>query len=129
MKLNELYQYVKTGKLRTELILKYKYIHEIAIKRIEDGSSINDFLGIKDLVRLFLSEEPEENTDIFRIICGTVEREILQIMEAGKLWSLFNNCYYVCLIYRDDEGNLRSAKIDDVPGLYTEVIPNETGNK
>lgn len=116
MKLSELYQYIKTGKFRTDMILKYKHIRTIEILRLEDGS------GENSLIRLFFDEKAEiDKTDIFRVVCHAVEREILQSVENGKLWRFSNDFYLVDVFYWDDNRNLKSTQISEFAPIKTEV--------
>lgn len=105
MKLTELYQYIKSGRFSTDIMFNFKKIRSIEILRREDGS------GQKILMRLFFDEKAEiARTDIFRIVCHTVEKEILQSVENGKL-SRFSNFYCVDVFYWDKNHKLCSMQI------------------
>lgn len=106
MTLTELYQYIKSGRLRTDIMFNFKKIRIIEILRREDGS------GQKSLIRLFFDEKAEiERTDIFRIVCHAVEREILQSVENGKLSRFSNYFYCVDVFYWDENHKLCSMQI------------------
>lgn len=120
MKLKELYQYIKRGILRTDLIMVFqiKNIKEFAITRVEDGSEN------KEIIRLYLDEKAEiDKTDFLRIVCHTVEREILQAIENGISRRIFESLYYIDVTYRDNAGQIRTMSIVDVPGVIRDITP------
>lgn len=114
MKLKELYQYIKSGILRTDLIMvfKIKNIKEFVITRVEDGSEK------KEIIKLYFDDKDEiEKTDFLRIVSGTVEREILQSIENGISRRIFESFYYIDVTYRDNAGQIRTMSIIDAPGV------------
>lgn len=114
MKLKELYQYIKSGILRTDLIMvfKIKNIKEFSITRDEDGSEK------KEIIKLYFDDRAEiEKTDFLRIVCHSVEREILQAIENGISRRIFESFYYIDVTYRDYAGQIRTMSIIDVPGV------------
>lgn len=120
MKLKELYQYIKRGILRTDLtmVFKIKNIKEFVITRVEDGSEN------KEIIKFYFDEKAElEKTDFLRIVCHTVEREILQSIENGRSWRIFHSFYYIDVTYRDDAGQIRTMSIVDVPGVIRDIEP------
>lgn len=117
MKLTELYQFIKSGTLKTDLtlVLKIKNIKEFVITRVEDGSEN------KEIIRFYFDDRAElEKTDFLRIVCHNVEREILQAIENGNSWRIFQSLYYIDITFRDDTGQIRTASIIDVPGVIRE---------
>ena len=117
MKLTELYQFIKSGTLKTDLtlVLKIKNIKEFVITRVEDGSKN------KEIIRFYFDDRAElEKTDFLRIVCHNVEREILQAIENGSSWRIFRSLYYIDVTFRDDAGQIRTVSIIDVPGVIRE---------
>ena len=106
MKLTELYQYIKSGRFRTDIMFNFKKIRIIEIFRREKKKRK------KSLIRLFFDEKAEiERTDIFRIVCHAVEKEILQSVENGKLSRFSNDFYCVDVFYWDENHKLCSMQI------------------
>lgn len=117
MKLTELYQFIKSGTLKTDLtlVLKIKNIKEFVITRVENGSEN------KEIVRFYFDDRAElEKTDFLRIVCHNVEREILQAIENGSSWRIFHSLYYIDVTFRDDAGQIRTVSIIDVPDVIRE---------
>ena len=117
MKLTELYQFIKSGTLKTDLtlVLKIKNIKEFVITRVEDGSEN------KEIIRFYFDDRAElEKTDFLRIVCHNVEREILQSIENRNSWRIFQSLYYIDVTFRDDAGQIRTVSIIDVPDVIRE---------
>ncbi len=117
MKLTELYPYIKSGILATYMttVLKIKNIKEFVITRFEDGSEK------KEIIKVRFDEKAEiDKTDFLRVVCHTIEREILQTIENLNSWRLFQNSYYIDVTYRDDAGQIRTVSIIDVPDVIRE---------
>lgn len=117
MKLTELYQYIKSGILRTDLMMvfKIKHIKQFVITRVEDSSED------KEIIRFYFDDRAElEKTDFLRIVCHNVEHEILQSIENRNSWRIFQSLYYIDVTFRDDAGQIRTVSIIDVPGVIRE---------